>query len=138
MADQAEDDGADLRELQGMAAELEAENAIPAAEDEQPSVSPEMQAYGLARAICELAAKGASMRWDCLSYNDTVKDQGAQVLAPVFLKYDIQSEFLAQWSEEIAAGAFFAGVIFTSYQKIEAEKEEKRKKEAEKEVKANA
>ena len=134
--DQA-DNGADLRELQNMAEGLE-DKAAPQgeAEAEQPSVSPELQAYGMARMICEVAARGAQMRWACLSYGDEVKEQGAQVLTPVFLKYNVQNEFMAKYAEEFAAGAFFAGVIFTSYQKIkqdEAERAAAAKAKAEKE-----
>lgn len=129
---QFEDDGADLRELERMAAGLEQDSAINEEEAGGEGVSPEMQAYGLARVICEMAAKGANLRWSYLEYTDSVKDQGAQVLVPVMLKYDMQSEFFDTWKEELAAGAFFAGLIYTSYAKIKAhEAEEKARKDAE-------
>jgi hypothetical protein len=125
----------DLKELERMAANLEREENAPNEEEqaqaEKETVNAEMQAYGVARMACEMAARGASMRWECLSYTDKVKDEGAQVLVPVFLKYGLQNEFMSKWAEEFAAGAFFAGVIFTSYQKVQAEKA---KKEAEKEA----
>ena len=133
MTEQAIEDGADLRELENMAASLEAEQAPPPPPEDdtaQASISPEMQAYGMARMICEVAAKGAQIRWNCLTYSDDIKDQGAQVLVPLFLKYDIQNEFLAKYAEEFAAGAFFAGIIYTSYAKVKAHEAEQAKKTA--------
>lgn len=134
-----QDDNQDqeLNEINNMADTIEQAQTIPPPEGEKPEpppVSPEMQAYGMARMICELAAKGAQMRWECLSYNDEIKNQGAQVLVPVLLKYDMQNEFFAKYAEEFAAGAFFAGVIYTSYMKVQAHKAEQAAKNA-KEVK---
>lgn len=130
---QVDDKDQDLREIEGMSAAIDAEQAPQQPESEQaakPEVSPEMQAYGMARMICELAAKGAQMRYDCLNYNDDIKHQGATVLVPVLLKYDLQNEFLAKYAEEFAAGAFFAGIIYTSYMKVQAKKAEEAAKKA--------
>lgn len=134
MANEQIDNDADLRELENMAANLEQENAAPQDETAQETISPELQAYGVARMVCELAARGASLRWSCLTYGDEVKHNGAQVLVPLMLKYDIQSEFMARWSEEFAAGAFFAGVIFTSYQKVKMHEAAEKAKQAEQEA----
>lgn len=123
---------ASLNELESQAAALESEAPnIEGAENE--GVNHDLAAYGMARMICEVLARGASMRWACLSYDDNVKHQGAEVLKPIVLKYDLQSEFMSKYAEEFAAGAFFAGVIFTSYQKVQADKVAKEKAAAEKE-----
>lgn len=135
--EQTEQTGAedgDLKELERMAANLERDENTPNAEEEaqaeKETINAEMQAYGMARTACEMLARGASLRWECLTYTDGVKDEGARVLVPVMLKYGMQNEFLSKWAEEFAAGAFFAGVIFTSYQKVQAVKAQKAAEEA--------
>lgn len=131
MAD-IDNDQLELNELQSMANGLEQEQQPPPNDGQQQTVNPELQAYGMARAFLEIAARGAQMRWPCLSYNDDVKNEGAAVLVPVIIKYNVQNEFFAKYQEEFAAGAFFAGVIFTSYQKVKAyEAEQKARAQAE-------
>ncbi len=124
---EASTDDAELRELEGAANTLEAEAAPQTQpEDQQQTANDEQQAYVMAGTICALLAKGATMRWPYLQYPDDTIKQGAAVLAPVLVKYDMQSEFLDKWKEEISAAVFFGTLIASSYSTIKAHEAEEK------------
>lgn len=97
-------------------------------QDQQPEQD-NSQAIGIASIIVSLSANAAVIAYPCLSFDDAVKGQAVGVLVPVLMKYDVGSAFLERWKEEFAAGAFFAGVIFSAYQTVQADKRKREEKE---------
>ena len=87
------------------------------------------QAVGIASIAVQIAASAAVTAYPCLSFDDALKGQAVSVLVPVLVKYDVSSAFMERWKEEFAAGAFFAGVIFSAYQTIQADKKKREEKE---------
>lgn len=101
-------------------------------EQQHESAQPEAdtaQAVGIASIMVQLLARGAVIAYPCLSFDDAVKGEAVNVLVPVLTKYNVSSEFLDRWKEEFAAGMFFAGVIFGSYQTVQADKRKREEKE---------
>ena len=64
----------------------------------------------------------AEARFECLRYGPETRQQGAEKIAPLLIKYGISGgvlgEFLERWKEEIAAGMFFGGVIWASVKAV--------------------
>lgn len=55
------------------------------------------------------------------------KEQGAEKLAPLLVKYDLDSPFISKWRAEIDAGLFFGGLVYGIYEAVQSNKAEERK-----------
>jgi len=89
-----------------------------------PGIQVDAASLGISQMLVGLMATGAEMAYPCLRFDDDTKGQGAAVLAPVLAKHNLESAFFEKWKEEFAAGAFFSGIIFSSYVKVQAWKRE--------------
>lgn len=116
--------------LPGLEAAQEAAQAASAAEDEAGQAA----ALAVAEKGVNLVADLVEFKYDCLKYGPETRAEGAAKIAPLLVKYGlgggILAEYLERWKEEIAAGMFFGGVIFASYQAVkEARKEQAKEPE---------
>lgn len=113
-------------EQQAHAAQLSAE--FSAHDPGQPApgqpAPEEISSKGLAALAVVGATRAAVSFYPCLVNNfpDELQQEAVEKLAPLLDKYNVKSAFFEKWRLEFEAGAFFAGVIFTAWQTIEADK----------------
>lgn len=108
--------------LPGLEAAQEAAQGMQEAETEAEQAT----ALAVSEKAVNFIADLAEYRYDCLKYGQEVRKEGAEKIAPLLVKYGLSggilAEYLERWKEEIAAGMFFGGVIFASYQAVKADK----------------
>lgn len=107
--------------------ETQAPGSATAAQSEPVKPPPDPGSVAISAMAVGVMARGAEMFYPCLSFDNGTKQHGVEVLAPVLAKHNLKSEFFKKWEEEFAAGAFFGGLIFQSYVKIQAWKVEQAK-----------
>lgn len=106
-------------------------SAEPAAQAtiEEPVMSP----LDEASAIVTIITGGLRVVYPVLEYQEDVKEEAAQKLAPLIKKYGGNS-MLAKWEAEIEAGLFFGSMVYQSILMVRADKaqaaEEKAQAEA--------
>lgn len=129
---QQEELAAKPRELEGLdalkaAGALADAQAFPAAEETPkepdeaaeavPVISSDLvrQAMPEAAMFAGMAAGMVEKRWG-VELSDETKEQAAQKLAPLLVKYDMDSPFLRKWRLEIDAAVFLGATAYGIYQ----------------------
>lgn len=118
----------ELSQLAGAAAAADAvaaETVAPAAPEvgavEVPQVSPDAVAAALPEAvvIADAAAGFVKTKWG-VELSDPTKETGAKKLAPLLVKYDMDSPFLRKWRLEIDALIFLGATGYGVYKARQA------------------
>lgn len=68
------------------------------------------------------ASKFTEKKWG-VGIGPETRATGAKKLAPLLLKYDLESPFLRKWRAEIDAAVFFGGVAYSIYEAVQLRKE---------------
>jgi hypothetical protein len=116
-------------ELNNLAAEAAAVDAATAPPEitppgEQVFIPAADQLAG-AKVDAALLIGGASAliekKWG-VGVSPQTRDKGAEKLAPLMLKYDLDSPWLRKWRIEIEAAMFVGGTAYAIYQAVQARK----------------
>lgn len=118
----------ELDNLTGAAAAADAETAPPQEPEMTQTAEGEFvpagealeEAERSAAAICDGMAQFVESRYS-VGITATTRKRGAQKLAPLLVKYDLDSPFLRKWRAEIDAAVFFGGVAWGIMQAVKAQ-----------------
>lgn len=102
----------------GSAASAEPETLEP--ETLEPAMTPEDEAG----AIVSILTSGINALYPVLDYQESVKKEAAQKLAPLIKKYGVGGSLLTKWEAEIEAGLFFGAMAYQSILQVRADKAE--------------
>lgn len=126
----------DLDNLTGAAAAADAKaapepdpSAQQAKEGEVINAATELEeATADARLILAGASGFLVERWG-IGLGPQTQERGAEKLAPLLVKYDLDSPFLRKWRLEVDAGVFVASTAYALYRAIKANKEAQAKEQ---------
>jgi len=99
-----------------------AADARPGPDGAAPGVSDadRMGAMGLASMVVNVIGAGVAKRWPATAYTEQEKESFAIVLAPLLMKWGINSAWLARWREELTALGVLAQLGMVGYQRVQA------------------
>lgn len=107
-----------------------ASEAGSAASAEPETLEPAMTPEDEAGAIVSILTSGITALYPVLDYQESVKKEAAQKLAPLIKKYGVGGSLLAKWEAEIEAGLFFGAMAYQSILQVRADKAEQLKAQA--------